>query len=77
MLLHPVEPKIIVNGSFQGLANRHRAVAQVYDGTAPLPDIQHPDSAQGAGICRLSAAFGVEGGLIQDHFKAPVTRLAA
>ena len=40
------------------------------DSFLPLPGVQHPDIAQGTGVCRLAAAFRIEGRGIQKDFKS-------
>ena len=46
VLLHQIEPALIINDALNLRADNQRAVAQVDNGFALLPHILHPDTAQ-------------------------------
>ena len=65
VLLHQVKPPLPIDGAGHFLSRRQGAVAEMEDMLSLLLDIQHLHAAKDAHIAGLSAAFGIEGGLIQ------------
>ena len=72
VLLHPQEAAGIVDDALHRRAHLQGAAAQVHHRFTPLPGIQHGHATKGSGIGGLSAALGVKGRGIQDHFEALV-----
>ena len=70
VLLHQVKTAVIIDLARHRSAGLQRPVAQMHHFFAPFLHIQHSRNSQSSQIAGLSAAFGVEGSGIQNHFKS-------
>ena len=70
VLLHPVKAALPVDAAFHRLPRFQRLFAQVHHRFPPFPGVQYPNTAEIAGIRRLSPALGIKSRGIQHHLIA-------